>query len=286
MSKILVTGSNGQLGSSIKKYVKNYPDHEFIFTDIDELDICKSDKIDQFFHDKRLDYVINCAAYTAVDKAETDYELAMMLNATSCFYLAEACKKYNAFLIHISTDFVFDGSKNEPYTEIDLPKPISVYGKSKLAGEVHIQNVLDDFIIIRTAWLYSDFGHNFVKTMMKYGRERGELRVVNDQSGAPTYASDLAGVILELINQDCKFKGIYHYTNEGVISWYDFAVAIIELSEINCDVEAITTKEFPTDAVRPAYSVLDKSRIKNDYQIKIPYWRDSLIKCIENLKKD
>ncbi|MBL6962867.1 MAG: dTDP-4-dehydrorhamnose reductase [Bacteroidetes bacterium] len=286
MSKILVTGSNGQLGRSIKSFEALYPDCDFIFTDIDELNICNPDQIDQFLQDKRFDYLINCAAYTAVDQAETDYKNALMLNGTACLHLAEACKKHIVSLLHISTDFVFDGTKNQPYTETDVPNPISAYGRSKLVGENHIQQLSDDFIIIRTAWLYSDYGHNFVHTIRKYGREKGSLQVVHDQLGSPTYASDLALVILEMINQDCPHKGFYHYTNEGVISWYEFANEIIQLSGINCEVNAIPGMEYPTAATRPAYSVLDTTKIKKDYELEIPFWRNSLIKCIENLKKE
>ncbi|MBT3935961.1 MAG: dTDP-4-dehydrorhamnose reductase [Bacteroidetes bacterium] len=284
MSLILVTGSDGQLGRSIKVIANQYPNFDFIFTDVGQLDITNQDQINQFFHDKRPSYLINCAAYTAVDKAETEIELAKQLNVEACRMLANACKEYETTLIHISTDFVFDGQKNQPYIEEDATEPVSAYGKSKLAGEKTIVDKLDDFVIFRTAWLYSEYGHNFVKTIMNKGAELGKLKVVYDQIGTPTYALDLAKAICDVISIPCFSRGIFHFTNEGVISWYDFAKAIVEIADIECEIQPIPSVEFPTPAVRPKYSVLDKTSLKSTYSMQIPYWRDSLKKCIKNLK--
>ncbi len=281
--QILVTGSNGQLGSELQAIAHHYPDTEFFFFDKEDLDITDIDALQTFFNRHKVDYIINCAAYTAVDKAEEEADLAHLINATSVDNLLKASEKYQSKLIHLSTDYVFGGLHNRPLNE-DLPtQPESAYGRSKLAGEITAM-ASQRAIIIRTAWLYSSFGHNFVKTIQKYGRERQELNVVFDQVGTPTYAGDLAKAIMDIVEytkQTQIFKhGIYHYANEGAISWYDFAIEICKLSNIEVDINPVLSDAFPTPAKRPAYSVLDKSKIKDTFNINIPYWSDSLAKCI------
>lgn len=285
MVNILVTGSNGQLGNEIKAISQNYPDYNFIFTDINELDITEYQDINNFFSKNKIDFVINCAAYTAVDKAEEDTDNARYINVNAVKYLSQISRKNNCFLIHISTDYVFDGKNYKPYSENDPICPNSAYGKTKAEGEAEVKTHTDKAIIIRTSWLYSSFGHNFVKTIIKYGKERGKLNVVFDQVGSPTYAADLAESILYIIPY-LKAKNnidIYHYSNEGVCSWYDFAKEIIELTNISCDINPIETKDYPLPAPRPHFSVLDKSKIKKEFQIKIPHWKDSLKKCINKI---
>jgi dTDP-4-dehydrorhamnose reductase len=280
MYDVLITGCNGQLGSSIKELANNY-NFEFEYTDKEELDIIDIEALDRFFRNNKKDFIINCAAYTSVDNAESDYENAMRLNCLAAANLALMSNKYNSKLIHISTDFVFDGAKNTPYTEEDKANPLSVYGESKLAGEETVFQNSNSAIIIRTSWLYSNYGHNFVKTILKYAREKGSLKVVYDQIGAPTYAKDLAKAVLDmLLKIEFNKKILYHYSNEGVASWYDFAKAIVELSNIDCKVEAIETKDYPTPAKRPHYSVMNKSKIKDEFSLDIPYWRDSLKECL------
>jgi dTDP-4-dehydrorhamnose reductase len=288
MNKILVTGANGQLGNEIRRHALNFPEWEFIFTDIEELDVTNLDAIKDFFYNDAADYLINCAAYTAVDKAETEKERAFLLNSTVCRTLALAANEYSFKLFHISTDFVFDGMKNTPCTEEDNPNPLCVYGSSKLTGEYQILEHTENYFIIRTSWLYSSFGSNFVKTMIKKAKDTGLLNVVYDQVGTPTYAGDLADLILHMIDKFEKnmfTKGIYNYSNEGAISWYDFARTITDLTGIKCQVNPLLSTQYHTRAKRPAYSVLDKAKIKNDYGIKIPYWKDSLKKCIKELEK-
>ncbi len=286
MYNILVTGSKGQLGNEIQKLVSSYPSFNFIFTDVEELDITDVEQLDKFFIENKIDFVINCAAYTAVDKAETDRKLADLINVTAVKYLAEISKKFKITLIHISTDYIFNGRNYKPYVETDKPNPISYYGQTKLNGEIQIEKYAGNAIIIRTSWLYSGFGNNFVKTMIKYGNERDSLKVVADQVGTPTYAGDLAKAILEIIP---KLKNIneieiYNFSNEGAISWYDFAEAIMKLKNINCKIIPIESKDYPTPAPRPFYSILNKAKIKNDFGIEIPYWLDSLEKCLAELK--
>ncbi len=285
MKKILITGANGQLGSEIKYLENLYDEYEFVFTDVEDLDITNLDEINNFFKDKNFSYLINCAAYTAVDKAEEDIELATLLNKTAVGYLAQAAKKYNVAMIHVSTDYVFDGTNHTPYKESDPTKPNSSYGKTKEEGEKEFLSSGVDGIIIRTSWLYSGYGNNFVKTMLKYGKERDELRVIFDQIGTPTYAADLAETILNILTiadeDPTKLKpAIYHYSNEGVASWYDFTREIIDLSSIDCDILPIETKDYPLPANRPFYSVMNKALIKKTFSIEIPYWRDSLIDCL------
>jgi dTDP-4-dehydrorhamnose reductase len=283
--RILITGANGQLGKSFKEIAKT-SNHTFLFTDIDELDITDFNQVDMFFRENKPDFLINCAAYTAVDKAEADEKFAFLLNRDAVKNLAEACKINNCFFIHISTDYVFDGEKNLPYSENDKVNPQSVYGKSKLAGEEILQNY-DNVVIIRTSWLYSDFGNNFLSTMQRLGREKDEIKVVNDQFGSPTYATDLAKtiiIILEKITNLDKKKQIFHFSNEGRCSWFDFASEIMKLSQIDCLVSPISTSEYPTAAKRPLFSVLDKTEIKETFNINIRTWQDALVEAISSTK--
>ncbi|MDP3465869.1 MAG: dTDP-4-dehydrorhamnose reductase [Sulfuricurvum sp.] len=285
MSKILVTGATGQLGSEIKTIATNYPQHDFTFADRSALDISNLCKLEDYFDDKTFDVIINCAAYTAVDKAENENDLADTINHRAVSLLAKIAKKKNMTFIHISTDYVFDGQNYRPYIETDTTDPQGVYGRTKQDGENAILDVaLKNSIIIRTSWVYSSFGSNFVKTMLRLGKERDALGVIFDQVGTPTYAHDLAKTILDILPQiNNESPEIYHYSNEGVISWYDFSQAIFELSKIQCQINPITTDQYPTQAKRPHYSLLNKSKIKNNFEITIPYWRDSLKKCLKEL---
>ncbi len=279
--KILVTGSNGQLGSEIRTLSVNYPHNRFILTDLPELDITREEDVARMMETERPDVIINCAAYTAVDRAEQEPALARLLNASAPGILARAARSHDALLVHISTDYVFDGNNYRPYTESDPVSPVSVYGKSKLDGEREVILHAGRALIIRTSWLYSSFGANFVKTIRRYGIERGQLRVVSDQVGSPTYARDLAAAVLAMTAKPVSDgTEIYHYANEGITSWYDFARAIIDLSGIPCTVSPIATKDYPTPAARPFYSVFDKTKVKDGFGIEIPYWRDSLAACI------
>lgn len=280
---ILITGCNGQLGNEIQLIEKNYPQHTFHNTDVADLDITDSAAVTSFVEQNAIDGIINCAAYTAVDKAEDAEELCMLLNATAPSYLAAAVGRRGGWMVHVSTDYVFDGTAHTPYTE-DLPtSPDSVYGRTKLAGEEAVMSSCDRVMVVRTAWLYSEFGNNFVKTMMRLGREREQLGVVFDQIGTPTYAGDLAEAIMTAVDKGIV-PGIYHYSNEGVTSWYDFTKAIHRIAGITtCDVRPLHTAEYPAKANRPAYSVLDKTKIKSTYGIAVPHWEESLEKCIGRL---
>ena len=281
MTTILVTGGNGQLASCIKDVEKQYDDLNVIYTDHLELDICDLNQIQTFFKSNpQINYCINCAAYTAVDKAETEAEKAFEINATGAKNLAQVCNDHDAILIHVSTDFVFDGEKNEPYTETDAANPISVYGASKLQGEVEIQQALKEYFIIRTSWLYSEYGNNFMKTMLRLAETRDGISVVSDQIGTPTYAGDLAEIIIQIINTKTEKYGIYHYSNEGVASWFEFAKEIFKLTKNKIKVNPIPSIEYLTPAKRPKYSVLDKKKIIDVFKIDIPFWRDSLKKVI------
>lgn len=284
MKKILVTGSDGQLGSELKALANT--DFKFIFTSSGDLDITDREKVQEFVSQHKPDFVINCAAYTAVDKAEAEQEKALAVNKTGVLNLADACFTHAAQLIHISTDFVFDGSSALPYLETDEPAPTGHYGYSKLMGEKEALAIDPQTIIVRTSWLYSPFGHNFLKTMVRLGTESEEVRVVFDQVGTPTYAHDLAGALLSIMKSGLakENSGIYHYSNEGVASWYDFAKAIFSIAEIETRATPVRTSAFPTPASRPAYSVLDKTKIKNTFGLSIPYWYDSVEKCISRLK--
>ncbi len=276
--KILVTGSNGQLGQSFRKISIDY-DHEFTFTDVEELDITKESEIDTYLKDKGFDFLINCAAYTAVDKAENDYDMALLLNTQAPYLLAKYTKKYKIRFIHISTDYVFDGKSSTPYTSLSVPNPKSVYGNTKLQGEKKVLRCNKNAKIIRTSWLYSEFGNNFVKTMMKLGQTKSSINVVFDQIGTPTYATDLAEAILKMIIHP-PLNNIFHFSNEGVCSWYDFAKKIMQLTNSKCKVMPILSKDYPTLAKRPFYSVLDKTEIKESLRIEIPHWEDSLKQCL------
>lgn len=285
--KILITGSNGQLGNEIRELEPAYSHFEFLYTDVDELDITNPADVNRFFEFHTPDVVINCAAYTAVDKAESDEETAFLVNTEATGILARAAADTSAFMVHISTDYVYDGRNFQPYVETDAVNPVSVYGKSKLAGEKAVQESGGKAVIIRTSWLYSAFGNNFVKTMMKYGKERDSLNVVFDQTGTPTYAHDLAKTILDILPlaMTAEDIDIYHYSNEGVASWYDFAIAVHQIAGITCQVNPIPAKDYPLPAERPFYSVLDKSKIKKKFPVMIPYWRDSVKDCIVRLIK-
>lgn len=280
---ILITGCNGQLGNEMQLLESQYPQYQWYNTDVQELDISNQQAIEQFVAAHEIDGIVNCAGYTAVDKAEENEELCAMLNQQAPAYLAAAVEKRGGWMVHISTDYVFDGTHHSPYVETDEPCPNSVYGRTKLAGEQEVMQHCKRSVIIRTAWLYSTFGNNFVKTMIRLGKERPELGVIFDQIGTPTYAGDLAKAIMAVVEKGIM-PGIYHFSNEGVISWYDFTKAIHRLAGITtCHVRPLHTAEYPTPANRPHYSVLDKTKIKTVYGIEIPYWEESLKDCIEKL---
>jgi dTDP-4-dehydrorhamnose reductase len=291
---ILVTGGDGQLGQSLKSLGEKFPQYQFSFIDRTELDLSNAQAIVNFFKHNQFDLIINCAAYTAVDKAEEDHVLANEINYLAVKQLAETAKYYDSILIHISTDYVLDGVSHRPYTEDDKTNPQSVYGSSKLKAEQAIQAINPKAIIIRTSWVYSEFGQNFVKTMLKLGQERDSLNVIFDQVGTPTYAKDLGGCILTIVDAcsadenafQQKDVQLYHYSNEGVCSWYDFAKAIFELTSTACDISPIETKDYPTPATRPHYSVLNKAKIKQKYGLNIPYWKDSLQTCLKILQEN
>ena len=280
---ILVTGCNGQLGNEMQLLEKENPQHTYFNTDVAELDITDQQAIETFVNENQIDGIVNCAAYTAVDKAEDNEDLCTLLNAEAPAYLAAAIGKRGGWMIQISTDYVFDGTQHTPYTEDADTCPNSVYGKTKLVGELNVQKFCAQAMIIRTAWLYSTFGNNFVKTMIRLGKEKPELGVIFDQIGTPTYARDLAVAIFAAINQGIV-PGIYHFSNEGVISWYDFTKAIHRIAGITtCHVRPLHTAEYPTPANRPHYSVLDKTKIKQTYHLEVPYWEESLAACIAKL---
>ena len=281
---ILLTGCNGQLGNEIQLLEKDYGQHRFFNTDVAELDITNQLAVADFVGRNEIDGIINCAAYTAVDKAEDNKELCTTLNTVAPAYLAAAVEKRGGWIVQVSTDYVFNGKAHKPYVETDTPSPDSVYGSTKLAGELGVQKFCKRAMVIRTAWLYSTFGNNFVKTMIRLGKERAELGVVFDQIGTPTYAGDLAKAIMTAVEKGIK-PGVYHFSNEGVTSWYDFTKAIHRIAGITtCKVRPIHTSEYPTPANRPHFSVLDKTKIKETYDMEIPYWEESLHKCIEKLK--
>jgi dTDP-4-dehydrorhamnose reductase len=284
--KILVTGSNGQLGQELRQLSQKYPVFEFIFTDIHELDINDRHFVEQYFAHHMPGAVINCAGYTAVDKAENDYAAAFKLNGESVGHMAMNASKIGAIFIHISTDYIFDGKKVTPYVEEDIPNPQSAYAKSKYQGELETLKHASCGIIFRTSWLYSEFMNNFVKTILIKGGERGHLNVVYDQVGTPTYARDLAVAIMKILPALKSQTGveIYHYSNEGVASWYDFAKAIVEFSGIKCDISPILTEQLQLPAARPAYSVMNKEKFRQKSGLEIPYWRDSLRECIKRIR--
>jgi dTDP-4-dehydrorhamnose reductase len=282
---ILVTGSKGQLGLSIKAKAQSFPSFQFIFTDVEDLDITNDVSLRSFFQKNKIDALINCAGYTAVNKAESDRENALLINKHAVKNLAILSNEFDLFLVHISTDYIFDGKKVSPYLESDNPKPLSIYGLSKLEGENEIIRFAKNAVILRTSWLYSEYGNNFVKTIRRLAKERAELKVVNDQIGTPTYAGDLAEIILTILIHKSGFAGlnIYNYSNEGIASWYDLAKAIIELDKLDCKVKPITTNEYILPAQRPPYSALSKEKIKAELKITIPDWKESLKKCLDNM---
>ena len=280
---ILITGCNGQLGNEMQLLEKNDNANTYFNTDVAELDITDVEAINEFVEQHQIDGIVNCAAYTAVDKAEANQDICQLLNAEAPAYLASAIEKRGGWMIQISTDYVFDGTNHTPYKEDEDTCPNSVYGRTKLVGEFNVLKLCSRSMVIRTAWLYSTFGSNFVKTMIRLGREKTQLGVIFDQIGTPTYARDLANAIMTIIGKGIK-PGIYHFTNEGVTSWYDFTLAIHRLAGISqCKVRPLHTSEYPTAATRPPYSVLDKTKIKETYNIEIPHWESSLKECIEQL---
>ncbi len=285
MNNILVTGADGQLGSEIKKISESFSDYLFIFTNKSTLNISEKNKLSSFIKKNKINFIINCAAYTNVDKAENDLVLCEKVNYLATKHLAEIAKSFKCKLIHISTDYVFDGKSFKPYETEDSPNPKSNYGKTKLLGELAIKKVNpENSIIIRTSWVYSSFGNNFVKTILRLANERNELNVIYDQIGTPTFAGDLAKSILQILpkinNNEVE---LFHYSNEGVASWYDFASAILEISNSKCILKPIRSSQFTTIAERPLYSVLDKKKIKETYKLNIPYWRESLKKFLKKI---
>jgi len=290
--RILIAGKNGQLGKSIHKLVANTEQtNDFVFVGREELDLSGADNIISYFNQNNFDIIVNCAAHTVVDKAEEEAVLANQINHLAVAQLAQIAKTQQAKLIHVSTDYVFDGESDKPYTETDETNPINVYGKTKLAGEKALQEIMPtDAIIIRTSWVYSEYGNNFVKTMLRLGKERDELNVVSDQIGSPTYATDLANAILDTM-QNKAFKEVgqetqvYHYSNMGEISWYEFAKEIFELSGIQCSVSPITTEQYPTPAKRPKNTLMNKDKISHRFDIDILDWSKSLESCITILKE-
>ena len=283
VTKILVTGANGQLAQCIKELSANRSNESYVFLDSKTLDITNKNSVERLFASEKFDYCINCAAYTAVDKAEIEKSIANEVNVIGAKNLAVSCKQHNTVLIHISTDFVFDGESNKPYGEADQTNPISVYGQTKLKGENEIQSILKDYFIFRTSWLYSEYGNNFVKTMLKLSQEREVLTIINDQVGTPTYAKDLAMTIINVIENKNRNFGLYNYSNNGLASWYDFAQAIFEYKNIDIKVKAIPTSSYKTPATRPHFSVLDKNKTENTFNIDIPYWRNSLKECLNKI---
>ena len=281
--RILITGANGQLGSSLQKIHATYANCVFFFTDIDTLDICDKRQLGDFVQSNRIGYILNCAAYTAVDRAEDDRENCMRINRDAVRYIGEVATAEGIKVIHISTDYVFDGTQTRPYREDDPTNPASVYGQSKLEGEIALHHACPDAVIIRTSWLYSEYGANFVKTMLRLGKERKEINVVCDQTGTPTYAEDLAVAMMNIVEHQPFIPGIYHFSNEGVCSWYEFSAKIMELAGLDCQVNPIKTCEYPTRAIRPAYSLLDKEKIKKTFHIQIPHWEESLEKCLKSI---
>ncbi len=288
MKTVLVTGANGQLGSSVRLLTESHPEYTFLFTDVDTLDITDPEAVRRTLAENSVDYVLNCAAYTAVEKAEDNEALCSRINTFAVGVLGEAAHEAGAKMIHVSTDYVFDGTNHRPYVETDETCPVSVYGRTKLAGEQLLREVCPEAAIVRTAWLYSEFGANFVKTVLRLGKERDDLGFVFDQVGTPTYAGDLAKAMLSIVEADGRgafVPGIYHFSNEGVCSWYDFAVKVIRMAKLNCHVRPIETAEYPTKATRPHFSVLNKKKIKTTYNIAIPHWEESLRRCMEKMEK-
>lgn len=285
---ILITGANGQLGNMMRLLSVESKSDSYFFTDVAELDITKLNDIRAFVKNNNINIIVNCAAYTNVDKAEDDVELADLINNKAVENLAIVAKECDCTLIHVSTDYVFSGKGNLPCTEDQITSPLGVYGKTKLDGELAVQKIGCKHLIFRTAWLYSEFGNNFVKTMIRLTTEKDSLKVVVDQVGSPTYAGDLAGLIFSIIEkrQNEEYQGIYHFSNEGVCSWYDFAKEISSIVGTHCDIQPCHSDEFPSKVTRPTFSVLDKTKVKNDFQFTVSYWKDSLINCINKLRNN
>ena len=282
---ILVTGANGQVGRELRESAKDYPAYNFIFLIKEDLPIHDREKVEQYFYLHKPQYCLNCAAYTAVDKAESENDLAFQINGEATGVLAEVCQRLGTKFVHISTDYVFNGTASVPYLEDDAVDPVNAYGASKLLGEQLALKHNPDSIVIRTSWVYSEFGNNFVKTMMRLMKDRKSINVVADQSGSPTYAADLAKAMLEIVGSGKWVGGIFNYSNEGVITWHQFAEAIRDLTGSDCDVHPIPSSSYPTPARRPDYSVLDKSKIKTAYQLEIPHWHTSLAACVQKLQQ-
>ncbi|SFU27278.1 dTDP-4-dehydrorhamnose reductase [Pustulibacterium marinum] len=278
---VLVTGANGQLGKCLQEVAKLETSWNWMFTGSADLDITNAEKVQQFFENNAVDIVVNCAAYTAVDKAETDIENAYAVNAEAVKFLAENCKKHNALLIHISTDFVFDGENENAYLPTDITNPIGVYGASKLKGEQYVQELLKKYFIIRTSWVYSEFGNNFMKTMLRLSESRNELNVVADQIGCPTYAMDLAVGIVAVIKSKSENFGVYHFSNQGKISWFNFASEIFKLAGKEMKVNPIPASDYPTPAKRPSFSLLNAESFQNEFKMQIPAWKKSLANCLK-----
>ena len=285
MKRILVTGANGQLGLSLKDLSADYQEMKFDFMSSSELDITSSENVRSAFSNAAYDYCINCAAYTAVDKAEDEPEKAFEVNAEGTKFLAEACKEFGVILIHISTDFIFDGKKLSPYSETDVPNPLNIYGKSKLKGEQYILMLLKDYFVVRTSWVYSEYGGNFLKTMLRLSSDRNEINVVNDQFGSPTYAKDLARFILFLIDTGTTAFGIYNFSSESNITWFDFANLILARKDNGIRVFPVNTSQFPTPALRPKYSVLSKGKIKESFNYTVPDWEEGVRICLQKLNE-
>jgi dTDP-4-dehydrorhamnose reductase len=282
--KILVTGADGQLGNELRALESLHNDFQFLFYSRKELSIEKEEELGKIFEREKPAYCINCAAYTAVDKAESDRENAFLINAEAVRLLAKTCRSVSARLIHISTDYVFDGNSSKPLSEDDKTAPINVYGESKLKGEELARKEDPDTLIIRTAWVYSEFGNNFVKTIIRLMKEREKINVINDQIGSPTYAADLAAGTLKICHAEKYIPGIFHYSNAGRISWYDFACAIKELTASSCHINPIPSSEYPTTARRPKYSLLNTEKIASTYAVSIPEWKSSLVKCLKRMQ--
>jgi dTDP-4-dehydrorhamnose reductase len=283
MNKILVFGASGQLGNCLKTVAERRGNTDLVFPEEGSANILDAEMLEKLLDEVRPAYVINCAAYTAVDKAEDEIDLARAVNRDGAKNLAQVCEQYEAVLVHVSTDFVFEGKIPQMLTEADVANPINVYGLTKLEGEQIIPEHLDEYFILRTSWLYSEYGNNFVKTMLKLGADRDELKIIADQVGTPTYGIDLADAILTIIESKSTAYGLYHYSNEGLTSWYDFAKSIFDISGTTVKAYPVPTSEYVTKAVRPAFSVMDKSKIKKTFGIEIPYWRDSLVACIQQI---
>jgi len=284
MTTILITGSHGQLGNEMQQAAKHFPAFKFIYTDVEDLDICDKVALNAFVKANAVNVIVNCAAYTAVDKAEDDVELCYKINSDAVRNIGEVANQNGLKVVHVSTDYVFDGTNYVPYSEDQAVSPNTVYGKSKLAGEQALMETCEQAVIIRTAWLYSSFGNNFVKTMIRLGKEKDFIPVIFDQIGSPTYAADLADTILKILSHETFVPGLYHFSDEGVCSWYDFTKTIHRIAGITCDVRPIETKDYPARTPRPHYSVLNKAKIKSIYGIIIPHWEESLERCIGLLK--